>query len=836
MAKRSERHVRKVKQALATPSARPVKERLEAAAARLLAKGPDSTGRPPSSAAAAIAGYRPSGAPGSWGGSSTPDATGQVGAPGNLNVFGYLTGEDYNTDLDGFAMFANYNKMRLSDAQVNATLLMLKLPLKGATWIVKPGSDDAQDVAIADFVQANLIDDDALVRSWQHVLDNAMLKFDFGCSGAEIIWDVATGADAELGRVADVVQLARRGEYAMLAANEITDGPAYAKVTDLAPRLPRTFYRWVMDEKTNRLKYLQQFGPKNGQYGYWNIDANRLALHVRAREGDNFYGRSVMRTSYPHWWWKQQLYRIDMIGHDRFHVGIPRASLGPSYQAATAPLDKIEATLKGLRSHDRAYMVQPDGVIYDVYGQHSSSGTGTSGLIQSVEHHNLMIARNILQSFSAQGEQRHGSFGAAKVTSDVYFDALQGEANEIGSELTHAVVRQLCDANFDMRDRKYPRVLCTDISAVDFPQLATALAALADKGILTPEDELEAWIRDLCDAPGLPEAFKNMPRNKPAPAPGQPTDQPPPSPGDPKTPKKDKKAPAKEPVQASKRASYEEAGRTFGREPSDLERRVFDLHAVPSRLDAEREHLITKMADIRRTQLRVVARRLAKQDARTSTKPFTDMRHAHIAMPQIAAMEQAIRETQRTVLDYGREQVRHELKRQGVKLTRELAGKTTTPATNQQTATSALVTSAKLTAKKQADAWQARIMEAGIRLRRTGLQKTELEQRIVRELDDEADSGARRDAAAEVHEAFGVGRALEASDQREYIGLATYSAILDANTCDTCTELDGEEFEIDSADYEANMPPNANCDGGDACRCVYIYTAADEITASATRT
>jgi len=38
----------------------------------------------------------------------------------------------------------------------------------------------------------------------------------------------------------------------------------------------------------------------------------------------------------------------------------------------------------------------------------------------------MMIARNILQSFSAQGEQRHGSFGAAKVTSDVYFDAARG--------------------------------------------------------------------------------------------------------------------------------------------------------------------------------------------------------------------------------------------------------------------------------------------------------------------------------------------------------------------------------------------------------------------------
>jgi SPP1 gp7 family putative phage head morphogenesis protein len=820
--RRSERHVRQVKHTLATRAAKP-------AAERVLARGPDPKGGAPSSAGAAMAGYRPSGAPGSWGGSSTPDATGQVGAPGNLNVFGYLTGEDYNPDLDGFAMFANYNKMRLSDAQVNATLLMLKLPLKGATWIVKPASDDPQDVAIADFVQANLIDEDALARSWQHVLDNAMLKFDFGCAGAEIVWDVTVGADSELTRVAQVVELARGGDVEALAAAETIDGPAYSKVTDLAPRLPRTFYRWVMDPATNRLKYLQQFGPKNGQYGYWNIDADRLALHVRAREGDNFYGRSVLRTAYPHWWWKQQLYRIDMIGHDRFHVGIPRAKLGPTYSANIAPLEKIEATLKGLRSHDRAYMVEPDGVTYDVFGQHSTAGTGASGIIQSVEHHNLMIARNILQSFSAQGEQRHGSFGAAKVTSDVYFDALEGEANEIGSELTHAVVRRLCDANFDMRGRQYPSVHCTDISAVDFSQLATAMAALAEKGLITPEDDLEAWLRDLADAPGLPDALKGRPRGKPTPAapagPGAPA--PVSQPGAPKTrTPKNKGNDRPDTIAASKRASYEEAGRVFGRAPTDLERRVFDLHAVPSRLDAEREHLVTKMADIRRAQLTTVARRLANKDARSSTKPFTDMRHTEIAMPKVADMERAIRETQRAVLAYGRDQVRHELQRQGVKLTRDLAAKT--PATNEQTATSALVTSAKVTAQKQADSWQARIMEAGIRLRRTGLQRGDLEQRIIDELADEADSGARRDAAAEVHEAFGIGRAQEAQDQRESIGSAVYSAILDANTCDPCAELDGEEFDLDSPEYDENLPPNANCEGGDNCRCVMIFVAKDD--------
>src|SRR5260221_714613 len=181
-------------------------------------------------------------------------------------------------------MFPFYNKMRLSDAQVNATQLMLKLPLKGARWIAKPVSSDPQDVAIADFVQHALIDGDLCASSWQRVLDNALLKFDFGCSAEEVVW------------------------------------------------------------------------------GY-----------------DDTLGAAIVKDP--------------------------------------APLDKIEATLKGLRSHDRGYLVQPFGVEYDWL---TSTGTGErmQGLVLFIEHHNLMIARNILQSFAAQGEQRHGSYGAASVTAD----------------------------------------------------------------------------------------------------------------------------------------------------------------------------------------------------------------------------------------------------------------------------------------------------------------------------------------------------------------------------------------------------------------------------------
>jgi len=110
----------------------------------------------------------------------------------------------------------------------------------------------------------------------------------------------------------------------------------------------------------------------------------------------------------------------------------------------------------------------------------------------------------------------------------------------------------------------------------NFTQLATSLAALADKGILTPDDDLEGWVRDLADAPGLPDALKGLPRTKggtsPAPA------------ADPRT---TDASTAKGRPQSGRRGEaerpYTRRGRRFSRVPSAFEAQGVRLHGVPSR-------------------------------------------------------------------------------------------------------------------------------------------------------------------------------------------------------------------------------------------------------------
>lgn len=96
-----------------------------------------------------------------------------------------------------------------------------------------------------------------------------------------------------------------------------------------------------------------------------------------------------------------------------------------------------------------------------------------------------------------------------------------------------------------------------------------------------------------------------------------------------------------------------------------------------------------------------------------------------------------------------------------------------------------------------------------------------LTQQIVNVVDKEG----KIVAAKNVTESFNLGRHHAAMRLHLEGGVdtATYSAVLDTNTCDVCSSVDGRVVRIDTADYYRLMPPNRRCAGGSSCRCVWTY-------------
>ena len=111
-------------------------------------------------------------------------------------------------------------------------------------------------------------------------------------------------------------------------------------------------------------------------------------------------------------------------------------------------------------------------------------------------------------------------------------------------------------------------------------------------------------------------------------------------------------------------------------------------------------------------------------------------------------------------------------------------------------------------------------------LQQRGLTGDELGAAVERELlsifDDTSSARTGREAT---HEAFSLGRNLEAQRQEARIGEVVRSEILDENTCDPCRSEDGTVVVLNSPAYFEHMPPNG-CEGREQCRGIYIYRGA----------
>lgn len=738
----------------------------------------------------------------------------EQGTTGTPNVGGYIVGEDYNPKLDGQAAMQVYDEMRRADGQVQSTLLAIKLPLKSATWRVDP-PDDAQPAEreLADFCQACLFDVGAMRDSWSYVLDHLLLKLDFGCSVLERIWTLGDDGKVRLKR--------------------------------LAPRLPTTIERWILDPVTSELQQIEQQAWKHGQYGTFLLDADRCVVSVNNREGDNYYGRSVLRSAYLHWYLKSQLYRIDAVKHDRYGVGVPEAILDKDETFTTDELAAIDRTLENISAKERARVRHSSKVTYKILTPDGSAG-GTADLMTSVEHHNAMIARTALAGFMSQGEQKHGSYGMGSRLTDFFSNALESVADDTCHDLNLRVIKALCDLNFPMQGRRYPHLSVANISDVDVKELCDALKTLGTH--ITPEDDLEDTLRKLMNLPALPTALRGRDRTpKPASTPGvpgapvPPDDDDPPAPAGNTTTGRDKGGDddgdldeGDEPASLTRRPhatahrlsaeGYVTAnGYMLGRAPSALEAAIFGVEEVPAYLEAAAEQLARAMAAVRRTQLDAILTEVVVKDARTTTGDFTDIRPRQIRLPGIPPLTAAIRLAQTAVVAYGAEMVQQERARQGVTSLVRLDAVDG----SRKAATSALVSSAQVAAERMSGTWYGRILEVVLSERRAGKQGEALKTAVTTRLADDVAKAPVGEARAEVNEAFAIGRALEAAAQKDDIQVVQYSALMDTNTCGPCAALDGTQFAFQSEEYYRTLPPFTGCDGNkgrpDACRCVHLY-------------
>ena len=396
-----------------------------------------------------------------------------AGLPGTPIFSGFLRDfGEYNPQLEGLTAVRTYEKMRRSDAQVSATLLSCELPIRAATWEVHPSSDSPLDREIAAFVRDNLFGGLEYTspsgvktsQSWDDVLRNALLMLAFGASAHEEIYAID----------GDRVRLAR-----------------------LAPRLPLTFYRWIVDSDGETLLALNQYGYRNAGFESVTIPADRLAVFTFNQEGANFFGRSMLRPAYMHWYIKHQLYRIDAIAGERNGLGVPTIEQGPD--SSKEDREAAAKWVQQLAAHEKTGVSLPSGWKFSLKGV---EGT-VRDLYNSIQHHNIEISRTALAFFMnlGLGARSGGNRALGESQTDFFFLALQATADQIARTVTYTTLKQLVDYNWEGVTR-YPQLTVSNLRARNFAETFDLLTRLAQTGIVTPYPELAQYVtREL----GLPQ-------------------------------------------------------------------------------------------------------------------------------------------------------------------------------------------------------------------------------------------------------------------------------------------------------------------------------------------
>jgi hypothetical protein len=367
---------------------------------------------------------------------------------------------EYNAELMGINGLRKYDEMRKSDGTVRGTLREVKTPILGARWFVDAASESVRDQNAADFVWWNL--QEAMSISWGQIIQECLLMLEFGYYMFEKVW-----------------------------IEDRWNSKNVLKIKKLAPRHPTDVVDWYFD-KNGGPDYCEMTPPPDDQRGDpIKIDIDKLLVFSFDKEAGNIEGISLLRSAYPHWYYKTMLYKIDAIQKERHGIGVPVIKLPPNFTSDDRVL--AQAIGRNLRTNETAHVVLPPNwelMFAKLEGQPVDA-------LESARHHDLQIQKNIMAPFldKAVGADEMFTFHAAcRFIADILTDTFN-----------HYLIPQLIGYNFERVGK--PKIRASGIgSKADLRTLSFALRNFVGAKLIEPDLRLETYLRDISDLPPKDEA------------------------------------------------------------------------------------------------------------------------------------------------------------------------------------------------------------------------------------------------------------------------------------------------------------------------------------------
>lgn len=403
---------------------------------------------------------------------------------GRAHVSGFLALEEMNALLQGPQGLQTYDAMWRSDPDVRRAVRMAANPIVTATWSVEAfGGDEAtaQDQKIASDLEwalglgAQGATSPLRPRFQAHLAQALPATIRWGFCPFEMTWTTAVAPS----------------------------GKTIVTPSRIGMRLPRTIYRWLLDED-HELEAIEQFLPLRG---YVVIPREDLLYYRIEAEGDNYEGVSMLRPCYKPWLIKDKIERLDAIACEREAVGLPVAYPPRAGVTSPAVLADLEVKLQNLRAGELAYLIMPGpkaastkdqgGWDFEIMGL---AGTkGGRDVSKTLEYHRSAIAAAFIEEFMMLGQGGVGARATADVQEGPFNMACESLGHVFEDEINEMLIPRWVELNYGA-DTSLPTV---SMSMAEEPleDLRDYVAALIAVGVVTPDGILEDFMRQRADLP-----------------------------------------------------------------------------------------------------------------------------------------------------------------------------------------------------------------------------------------------------------------------------------------------------------------------------------------------
>ena len=414
------------------------------------------------------------------------------------------------TELQGARGYKIYREMRANDPVIAAIFFAIENSLKQTTVRVKPFTESSADKKAAKHIDECLTD---MSFSWSDTMDFICQMLEMGTSPLEIVYKRRLGQKPQ--------------SYTKDAGtSQFNDGRVGWR--KWAPRPIDTLANgneWVFGPHGS-IEGINQSLPDTGENV--TIDIEKLLLfRSTAAPANSPIGIPIHRAAYSSWFYSRNFQEIEGIGVERDLAGIPIVYMGNDTIKTGDNSDYALAKdlVVNLRNDEQAGIVVP----YPKMGFGASEGQGMlvellsagNGRAQDVgsiiDRYDKRKVLSVLAQFIMLGMDKFGSFALAKTQNDLFALAISCWVQKIADVINMYAIPRLLAYNVFPGMKGLPKIVFSEVGIPDLTQMAAFINAMVGREVITPDAELERYLRQMASLPEPMITTGNKPKVKPKP-------------------------------------------------------------------------------------------------------------------------------------------------------------------------------------------------------------------------------------------------------------------------------------------------------------------------------